>query len=34
VAALGATPGWYAFVVGFFAWVTVLAGRTVRGRSA
>jgi hypothetical protein len=30
VAALGATPGWYAYVVGFFAWVTVLALRTVR----
>jgi hypothetical protein len=29
-AVLGGTPGWYAFVVGFFAWVTLLADRTVR----
>jgi len=26
----GRTPGWYAFVSGFFAWVTVLAGRVAR----
>ena len=29
-AGLGGTPGWYAYLVGFFAWVTVLAGRTIR----
>ena len=28
-AVLGGTPGWYAFLVAFFAWATVLAGRTV-----
>ena len=26
-AVLGGTPGWYAYLVGFFVWVTVLAGR-------
>ena len=29
-AGLGGTPGWYAYLVGFFAWVTLLAGQTVR----
>ena len=29
-AGLGGTPGWYAYVVGFFTWVTLLARRTVR----
>jgi hypothetical protein len=29
-AALGGTPGWYGYLLGFFAWVTVLAGRTAR----
>ena len=28
VAALGGTPGWYAFLAGFFGWVWVLARRT------
>jgi len=27
-AVLGGTPDWYAFLVGFLAWVTTLAGRT------
>jgi hypothetical protein len=30
VAALGGTPGWYAYLLGFFAWVTLLAARTAR----
>jgi hypothetical protein len=29
-AVLGGTPGWYGYLLGFFAWVTVLAGRTAR----
>jgi hypothetical protein len=29
VAVLGGTPGWYAFLAGFFSWVTALAGRTL-----
>jgi hypothetical protein len=29
-AVVGGTPGWYAYLVGFFAWVTVLAGRNPR----
>jgi hypothetical protein len=33
-AAAGRTPGWYAFVSGFFAWVTVLARRAARGADA
>ena len=28
-AALGGTPGWYGYPVGFFVWVTLLARRTV-----
>jgi hypothetical protein len=28
--ALGGTPGWYGYLIGFFTWVTVLAGRTAR----
>ena len=28
VAALGGTPGWYAFLIGFFGWVWLLARRT------
>ncbi len=31
-AALGGTPGWYAYLVGFFAWMTLLARRTVPAR--
>ena len=30
-AALGGTPGWYAYLVAFFAWVTLLARRTAVG---
>lgn len=30
-AALGGTPGWYAYLGGFFAWVTALAVRTAGG---
>lgn len=29
VAALGGTPGWYAYLIAFFTWVTVVAGRTL-----
>lgn len=28
-AALGGTPGWYAFLTGFFGWVPLLARRTI-----
>jgi hypothetical protein len=30
-AALGGTPGWYAYLVGFFTWATLLAHRVVVG---
>jgi hypothetical protein len=30
-AVFGGTPGWYAYLAGFLAWATLLAGRTVRG---
>ena len=33
-AVLGATPGWYLYLVGFFAWATLLASRTARGEQA
>ena len=29
VAALGGTPGWYAYLIAFFIWVTLVAGRTL-----
>ena len=29
-ATLGGTPGWYAYLAGFFAWVTFVAAHTVR----
>jgi hypothetical protein len=32
MAAVGRTPGWYAYLAGFIGWVTVLAARTVTGR--
>ena len=28
--ALGGTPGWYAYLVGAFGWITLIAVRTVR----
>jgi hypothetical protein len=32
MAAVGRTPGWYAYLAGFFGWVTVLATRTITDR--
>jgi hypothetical protein len=33
-AAVGGTPGWYAYLAGFFAWVTLLASRNLRTERA
>jgi len=33
-AGLGGTPGWYLYLVGFFAWATLLARRTARTEQA